>query len=252
MKNFQSLIFLAALIFTVSRVNAQSTDSLSAPKKLIINTSVLDYIGFNRLNTRCYNVGVEFYIKNRNSVYANIGSIYSDGSEGFFQINTKKTTGYRIQLERKHFIGKRKMEEPAILLFWPHILQYNSKASLNTGYYYSFGGSFQTTTTERNGYRIETGGITKTSSLVDKDYTVDRISAALNIKFGYQCIKKSGLVVDFCVGVGLNNVNTKANYPLEDSEVTPNRNDFLWFSRQPFDAQNGISPTILYQLKFGF
>lgn len=222
------LIFI--LLFSIPfSLKSQATDSLET-KKLILTTSVLKYLPVNSLNTGNFNMGASYYLGNNKSVYLNLGYIKSYGpSGGKFEINAIESEGMSLQLEGRHFFNKHKLIEPLILIFWPHIFQYNGQRTTNAGYYFgirSFGKRIHTN---------RSAGIVRTNAL------------GLNIKFGYQCIKESGFTIDHAVGVGGQYISSHSDFTGEDF-VT--QHTFPW--GRPFENGKGFYPSLLYEVNIGW
>ncbi|MEO0075894.1 MAG: hypothetical protein ABIK31_07345 [candidate division WOR-3 bacterium] len=233
---------------------SQSTDSLKA-KQIIITTSLTDYLPTIQLNTGNFNIGTEIYLKNKKSIFANIGVIKSYGqSGGLLGISSISTQGLKIQVEGRHYLNKHKIFEPAILLFWPHIFQYKSQKLQNTGYYVAVNSFYQWTATDRQetvvAY-IDNNPFPNSSHYKQNIYTVNRNVIGLNILFGYQCIKKCGLTVDYSVGLGgqfissssSNRIGTDTNWPNSEKE---------YLSNKLFDKGTGFSPNFIYQVRLGW
>lgn len=246
-------IFIALLLCCIiGRFSAQQ-DSLQF-KKIIINTSVFSYLP-DQLNTGTFNLGSEFYLKNRKSLGLNVGLIRSYGpSGGWFTVSSLSTRGFKIQADGKYFFGKRKVIQPLMLIFWPHILQFKTQEVQNAGYYWGAEVFYQNTITnrrERVVEDIEYSGFFPVTHYRDNFYTVNRSEYAGRLKIGYQCIKRSGLVVDFAIGLGAQyissySINRIANY----TGFAGFQNEWLW--PKLFDTGAGLYPSILYQLKLGW
>ena len=139
-------IFLMTISFSIY---SQTSDTLKA-KRVIITTSLTDYLPTIKLNTGNFNIGSEIYLKDRKSIYANFGLIKSYGQpRGLLSISSLSTQGMKIQIEGRQYLNLHKIFEPAILLFWPHIFQYKSQTLPNTGYYVAIHSSYQWTATKR-------------------------------------------------------------------------------------------------------
>lgn len=221
-------------------------------KRVIFTTSLLEYFP-NKFNSGNLNLGTEIYMGNRKSILLNIGYLHSYGpSNGMIQVSAISTNGYRIQLEGKHFLNHRKLFEPAILVFWPHIFQYKSLDYQNSGYYLSANIFFQQTQTineETVIDYIDDQPFPVTKHYKKNEYETNRILLGTNFKIGYQCIKKSGFTVDYSVGFG-------GKYMKYD---TKNRqsNDSNWADSELKSAwvkfsNAGLFPAISYQLKLGW
>lgn len=236
MKQLKVLVTIILTLFS-SYIYSQPGDSLKTDR-VIITTSLTDYLPTFKLNTGNFNLGSEIYLKNRNSLYANIGLIKSYGhSRGLFNISALRTHGMQLQIEGRHYINRHKLFEPAILLFWPHIFQYKSQPLPNTGYYFALHSSWQWTSTDRQE--------------VQNVYTVDRNAIGLNILFGYQCVKRSGLTIDYSVGLGGQYISSSSTNRIGTDTDWPN-SEKDYFSNRLFDKGKGFSPSFIYQLRFGW
>ena len=233
---------------------SQTEDSLKA-KGIIITTSVLEYLPTIKLNTGNFNIGTEIYLKNGNSLYANFGLIKSYGqSSGLFSISSQSTQGLKIQVEGRHYLNKHKIFEPATLLFWPHIFQYKSQTLQNTGYYVAIHSFYQWTATYRQETvvdYIDNNPFPNSTRYKQNIYSVDRNVYGLNIKFGYQCIKKCGLTVDYAVGLGGQYISSSSKNRLgADTGWPGQQKDYP--SNKLFDKGTGFSLNVLYQVRLGW
>lgn len=231
------IIILITLFFTTISINIYSQNNdTSRFKKVVITTTLSDYIPGLFYQTINFNLGAEIYIKNRKSIWFNLGALKRYQSSGWFfgELYSPYTMGFKAQGEGRYYLNKHKVFEPAVLLFWPHIFQFDSQELENSGYYVAIHSSFN-----RVHYRY--------------DFTCwnkDGISYVntLNIKFGYQCVKKIGLTVDFAIGIGgryiYSNPNSNPNegcldYPYNfwDLFITP---------------RDGFSPNAVFQFRLGW
>ncbi|NOU48151.1 MAG: hypothetical protein HOO86_13970 [Bacteroidales bacterium] len=245
MNNYKKILLVllvAALPFVVV---AQMEHTLKA-RHVILTTSLLEYLPIP-LNSGNFNIGTEFVLKDRKSLYANIGIIrsYSQNAavERWFNIPSISTKGIKLQIEGRHYLGKHKIFEPAVLLFWPHIFQYKTQTQANTGYYVALASMYQYTATERE------EGIDYYNPLYVHEqniYTVYRNAVGLNVKFGYQCIKKYGLVVDYAVGLGGQYISSIS------ANKFGNNDDKDVFLNKPFDEGAGFYPMLTYQIRIGW
>lgn len=251
-KQLATLSTIILMMFS-SMIYSQKIDTLKA-KRVIISTSVLDYLP-SLLNTGNFNIGTEIFLKNRKSLYANLGLIKPYGqSGGIFSVDALSTHGLKIQAEGRHYLNKFKIFEPAILLFWPHIFQYNSQTLENTGYYIAIHPTYQWTATDREETildYIDNNPYPNTFHYKHNIYTVDRNVYSLNIKLGYQCIKKCGLVIDYAVGLGGQFISSSSKNRMGTDNDYPNSDiDFPW--NKLFDKGSGLYPNIIYQLRLGW
>ncbi|MBN4066034.1 hypothetical protein JYT51_01720 [Candidatus Amoebophilus asiaticus] len=224
-------ILTPILLTTFSNLTYSQDNYALAFNRVTIATTVTDFLPTLQLNTANINIGTEIYLKNRKSLVFNLGLVKSYGpSRGWFSISSENTIGLKAQAESRHYLNKHKLFEPAILLFWPHIFQYKTQELENTGYYVAIHSSFQATATDRQETvfdYIDDTPIPGTYHYKQNIYTVDRNVVALNVKFGYQCIKKSGLTVDYAIGLGgqyissssTNRQGTDTNYPNSEKEL---------------------------------
>ena len=245
--------FITLILVTIYNVAlSQNRDSLGV-KKFILTTSVLEYIP-GQLNTGNFNIGSEFYLKKRKAVYINLGIIKSYGPVepqwlNLFNIPSINTIGFRFQAEGKYYLNKHKIFQPAILLFWPHILQFKSQELQNTGYYVAFHSSYQFTNTERKETVIDFIDDTQTHPIYhykQNIYSIDRNALQLHLKIGYQSIKKYGLVVDYAVGFGIEYIYSSANNKFGDNGT------YEFFPKKLFDSGDGFFPSFVYQVRIGW
>jgi hypothetical protein len=236
------LIFILMLFYQLTY--SQSTDSIKF-KRVIISTSLLDYLPSLNLNTRNFNIGSEIYLKNRNSLAINIGLMQTNGKPnpyGFLGGSSLKTQGFKIQVERRRYLNRNKIVEPSIFLFWPHIFQYNTQTLQNSGYYVSAHSFYQYTQTERNETMVD--GFNQ-NIYRNNIYTVDRNALAFNLKLGYQCVKKHGIAIDFGVGLGAQLITSSTRNKLGNASD----GDFGYFL---FDEGTKVMPSFIYQFRLGF
>ncbi|MCX8167232.1 MAG: DUF3575 domain-containing protein, partial [Candidatus Micrarchaeota archaeon] len=129
----------------LSILKAELKDSLKV-NKVIIATSVFDYLPSLNWNTGNFNIGAEMYVGKNKSLSLNIGIIQSYGpSNELLSITSLSTHGWSVQSEIRYYFNKHQIVQPLILLFWPHIFQFNSKILKNTGYYFSVHTGYQFT-----------------------------------------------------------------------------------------------------------
>lgn len=226
-------------------------DSLKA-KKVTINCSVLEVFPTLLLYTSNFNLGTEIYLKKGNSVYLNGGFITSHGkSSGYIGIYALETKGFKIQAEAKHYLGKHKVVQPAMLLFWPHIFQFHSQKLANTGFYVSTHCFFQSTETLREqSFAYDAYGPNKPRVLVDNRYVVSRRVGGLHLKFGYHCIKPSGVSIDYAVGAGAQIINSESGGKSSLGSVWSETQ--TEFGGKLFDSGFAIAPSFVYHLRIGF
>lgn len=250
-----STITTAILIIGYSLSSfSQTADSLHF-SRVIISTSALEYIPSLKLNTGNFNIGSEIFLKKNKSVYINAGVVKSYGpARGYFSIPSQNTKGYRIQFEGRHYLNKHRIFEPAVLLFWPHIFQYKSRALPNTGYYIALHSSFQFTTTERDETvidYIDDKPYLNSIHYKQNVYSVDREVYGLSIKVGYQCVKRCGLTIDYSVGLGgiFISSNSRNRLGADTFDLSTNED---YPSKKLFDEGTGFAPNIVYQVRIGW
>lgn len=246
---FTIFIFLTFSILTYS----QSKDSLKS-KRVIIAISLFDVFP-NNLNAASFNLGTEIYLKNRKSIGLNVGYIKSfEPTGGYFQLSTLSTKGIKLQVEGKQYLNKRKIFIPALFIFWPHIFQFKTQELQNTGYYVAANFSYQNTKTDRAETvvdYIDDIPYPNHTHYKANVYTVDRNAYALNIKFGYNCIKKCGFTLDHVIGLGVQYVSSSSKNRLGTDASWPNSEREL-YAKKLFDHGAAISPSLIYQLKLGW
>ena len=228
------VIGILIIIYGFSFQGYTQQTQLQDSKKTVISTSVLEYIPFFR-NAGNFNIGGERYFSNQKSVYANVGLIKSYGSSyGWLQLPSKSISGFKVQLEGRHYLNRNKIFDPAVLLFWPHIFQYNSQAIENSGYYVALHTDFQLLNIIRDDYYSP------------PEYSVDRTSIGVHFNLGYQSIKSYGLVIDYTIGLG-------AQYITSSFENRIGLNiDKDWPWNKTIDEGSGIYPSIVYQVRIGW
>jgi hypothetical protein len=253
-KYFRYLVII--LIFgknSISFSQDLKIDSLVV-KRVIFSSSLLEYFP-NKFNAGNLNFGAEIYLGNRKSILMNFGYLNSYGSSnGVMQVTAISTSGFRLQLEGKHFLNKRKLFEPAIFVFWPHIFQYNSKNYQNSGYYLSTNLFYQKTLTfneETVLDYIDDQPYPGTSHYKINEYKTYRKLIGLNFKIGYHCIKKSGFIVDYSIGFGGKYMKYDTqNRKSDDSNWVDSELESAWIKFP--NSKSGIFPTVSYQLKLGW
>jgi len=224
---------------------AQKNDSLQY-KRLNISTTITDYLLFSNTNNYNINLGSEFCFKNQKSLAVNFGLIksYESSGGGFASVETMKTHGMKFQIESRHYFRKFKLFEPATMLFWLQIFQYKSQMLQNSGYYIAVHSSYQFTATDREGLNYN-------QILNPEDiYTVNRSVYSLNIKLGYNCIKKCGLTLDYAIGLGAKYINSSSTNSGTNSSWPNKEKDIPW--NKLFNSGSGFYPNIIYQFKIGW
>lgn len=241
--NFLFYYLALTYLLFVSNVASYSQKADSSQcKRIIIKTSLSEYLHSPFLNTANFNIGIEKQLKNRNSIYGNFGIIQSFGTpKGWLTLSSLSTKGFKIQIEKRHYISKHKIFEPAILIFWPHIFQYHSQKLENSGYYYSFHYSYQFTKTQREESLSSYPTISKTNI-----YSVNRNVYRLNFKFGYQCIKGCGLSIDQAIGIGAQFIMSSSQ-----NRHVPNFDEDFPCNKY-FDEGSGLCPSLVYQFALGW
>lgn len=229
-----TILFLAC----TSLLRAQSADS-SDFKRVVVSTNLCDYFPTFLLNTANLNIGSEIYLKNRKSIGLSFGIVQSYGpSGGWLSVSAENTTGYKVQLEGRHYFNRQRIVEPLILIFWPHIFQYKSEKMSNAGYYASIHTFYQSTATERYENNIHPA----------HTYTVNRNLSSVNIKFGYQCIRKSGFTIDYAVGFGAKHISSEAIGLINSQNLSYSKD----LGGKPFDEGEKTVPNVMYQVKIGW
>ncbi len=235
------------ILSTICRVAyGQQADSLQV-KKLVITTSLFDYFP-GKLNSANFNMGAEKMVANYTSVYANVGVIHSYGpiNDTWFQIANRKTSGFRFQLEGRRYLNRHKIFDPAVLLFWPHIFQYKSQSLQNSGYYFALHSSYQQTNTEREESIPDLSLPASDFKYILNDYKVARSVAKIHLKFGYQSIKRYGLVIDYSVGLGGQYISSSSEGKLGSDD------DKDWPWNKKFDDGSGFFLSPVYQVRVGW
>jgi hypothetical protein len=105
--------------------------------------------------------------------------------------------------------------------------------------------SFQSTVTERR-ETVDTYIGNDQFIYWQNYYSVNRDVYALNVKFGYQCIKKGGITVDYAVGLGGQYISSSS----DDVIGRHNGNDIPW--NKPFDRGCKLYPSFIYQVRVGW
>jgi hypothetical protein len=252
MKRFSIQLVFFLAVFSC-HCYSQHGDSLGV-KRFILTTSVLEYFPSIFLNTGNFNIGTEIYLGNSKSVYFGAGLIKSYGPTGdnLIEISALSTTGVKLQLEGRRYLNKRKLFEPAIILFWPHIFQYHTQAVQNSGYYTGFHCFYQYTETVRLQSYLASEISTPYGVIRDyKDnlYTVSRNATSVNLIFGYQCIKRYGLVVDYFVGAGVQFISSHSwNRVDAESQDSGDENELF----KPFNYGNAFAPSLIYKVRVGW
>lgn len=241
MKKRSTCLTIMLLVGSYSLSYAQQADTLLL-KKIVINTSDLEYIP-DRLNAGNFNLGAEMFVANNKTIYANLGILqsYGQSDRNWFQLSSQGTTGFKIQLEGRHYLNRHKIFDPAVLLFWPHIFQYKSQSVQNSGYYFALHAAYQQTNTEReeNIFGPSTGYPYPDYNTIQNDYMVKRSATRMHVKFGYQSIKSYGLVIDYSVGLGGQYISSTAEGKLgSDTEK-----DWPW--NKIFDKGSGFYPSFV-------
>ncbi len=229
----KKLILLFAFAYwtgSTAQTPVNNKDSLTA-KKIIVTTSLTDYIPRVYFQAIRYNIGVEVYLKDRKSIYASLGYIYSNGyKEGFYRAASYGTQGVRLQVEGRYYFQKHKIY-PAALIILPHLLQFSTQKKLNTGYYTGINTFHERSITHRETPHIRT----------PYDETIKK--AGLFSVFGYQCQKKSKLIIDQSIGFGVLILHTKLSngFSVYDRKTSSFQSDFT-----------RVLPELFYNFRIGF
>lgn len=242
-------IFLYGKGFAQERVN----DSVLI-KTRILSTSLFSYIP-NQFNAGKANISYEFTTRKRNSLKLSAAYTYSYGlpNTSYFQIKAEKCKGLGIELERKHYLKRKKLLEPLVLIFWPQLFQFHAEENSISGYYFStsIASSYQ-----RIGMQddfvdyVNDDPYPNAIHYTTERYYVNRMSNALNLKLGYTCIKTTGIVVDFATGVGIQHISSFNN--LNDRFTPNNINEMVNFNKRDLNNGSGFYPSFSYQLNIGF
>jgi hypothetical protein len=223
---------------------SQTNDSLLA-SRLTITTSLFSYLPSPDLNVIKYNIGSEIFLKKRISFYVNVALLKSYRPPStWLSVSSRSTKGIKTELEGRYYLNKHKIFQPAILFFWPHAFQFKSVAAENTGYYIAANTFFQQTRTIRSEFAHANNSATLIYYL--NDYTVERNMLDLNLRIGYQCIRKCGLTIDFAIGFGAQFISS-----FSENKLVPN-NDSDLYSNKNFDNGTGFAPSVVYQLRLGW
>ena len=238
---FLKLFIFFLFVFLQTLSFSQTIDSLRGTKFII--TTLPPFISWDIVPCTNYNIGTEIYIKNRKSLYVNVGYLESGATNDWLSLNQLGTKGVKIQIEGKHYFNKRDLIEPLILAFCPHIFQYKTKNRLNTGYYFALHSTIQQTQTKREEILNE-----YSSNSISNIYKVNRSVFAINGVFGYTCLKKYFLVIDYAVGPGIRLVysNSKNNLGYDNNTLQSSK----YFSR--FDDDLHLGFNLVYQIRIGF
>ncbi|MBI4648789.1 MAG: hypothetical protein HY738_19920 [Bacteroidia bacterium] len=243
------------LLFTF--FNIGFTQESEIARKIIIKTSPLAYLP-DILGSGNFNICTEIYLKNKISLDIDLGYMLSLGpSGGFGQISAKDNKGFKINIESKKYINKYKIIEPVILLIWPMIFQLNSLELQNSGYYFSINTFYQYTQTEREERVLDyISDIPHPNSTYYKFnyYTVNRNRTGLNIKFGYQAIKKCGFILDQAIGLGIQYISSYSNNKFGNDDSNDRYNIPVIFNEmnKKFDSGSDFFPNFVYTLKIGW
>jgi hypothetical protein len=239
-------LVLYILVFSTTLVRSQF-DSLPS-KKISFHTLTSEYLPSWHLEVINFNLGTELLLKKSKAVCINLGYLSNQKSTSgdFFNVGIYSSKGYRVQIEIKHYLKRKKLIEPLMLVFWPHLLQYKSQTLQNSGYYLSGLMSYQYTSSERTETIANEYNSTNQSQFMSSIYNVNRNSVSLIAKAGYQCIKSFGLLIDVSFGFGAQWLDTKTVGKQSDNFSI----EFPW--AKPFDTRQGIFPQVRYQIKLGW
>ncbi|MDQ3046899.1 MAG: DUF3575 domain-containing protein [Bacteroidota bacterium] len=235
-----NFLFLAFIVFLMICNPEFSTaqDSLKS-KRIILKTSLTEHpmLSLNAVNINC---GAEIFLKKNKSVEFNAGYLMSpDRNGGFLTSQLQDTKGFQGQMEVKHYFNRRKIFQPAILIFWPHIFQYKTQNLANAGYYIASGVQFQKSETEREETIADNSAFPGSGDYKKNNYFIERDVYSLHLKLGYQCIKTYGLTIDYAVGLGAQYIKTDESNKISMHE-------------DPMDQMERIYPKLIYQVKLGW
>lgn len=247
------LFIIIILFFSLSHVYAQ-TDSSTRIKKNSFSVALIDQPLSLMYNATNFNLGISRLIGNRVEIHLNGGflkSFKSTTSEvvSFGFPTSTSTKGAVFSFEERYYLGKHKLFEPSILLFWLQLFQYNSVEQENTGYYIAFQQRYQYTNTERRETVldfVDNNPFVNTNHYKTNDYIVLRNQGGGYFKFGYNAIKKSGFTVDYAVGIGITYISSSSENKLG------NNNDKDGRFNKEFDNGFGFFFDLLYSFKIGW
>ncbi|MCC6369882.1 MAG: DUF3575 domain-containing protein [Bacteroidia bacterium] len=200
-------------------------------KKLVLSTSLFEFIPDIKLNTSNYNLGVEFRLSNLVSLSTNFGMVKSVGTpQGFFVIPSIKTEGFKAQVEFRIYHNRLHEKQLRGFHFGPQFV-------------YKF---TQTTREETVLDYVDNNPYPNSQHYKLNTYTVNRFVTKLNLKLGYQFLIRGGLVIDPSLGFGAQYISSKADNRLGNNAA----NDEPW--GKLFDTGSDFYPNLSFQLKAGW
>ncbi len=228
-------LLVLSLLIGFGTLFSQDSSSYSYVR-LPITTTISDYINSPRLNTYNINLGAEFYLSSRKSLAVNLGLIRPYGPSGdiLFGISAESTSGYKLQLEMRHYFNK-------------------GSTNFNSGFYLAAHGFFQNTATIRDefvGIPIENQPWYRSSFTYWNFYIVNRNVSALILKSGFQFIYNSGVTFGVAGGLGVqyisssstNRINSDMSYPHSQTD----------HGNKLFDHGHGFFPRVICQVSLGY
>lgn len=237
----------AVFLLLMARGHILSQPVESPHRRIVPTISVLEYIPEPKLGTINCNAGTEIYMDDRSAFWVNAGYITTVmNPAGYFAVASERTTGFRVQVETRRYLNRHSVCEPAMLLFWPHILQYHTEVLQNSGFYFSPHCSFQLTNTTRTADR----SYFQLAGTGEQTYHVYRKVFVLAAVIGYQCVKAGGFTVDYSVGLGAQMIESQSDPIVPPTDGAHETNDLPW--KKPFDRGAGIFPKFLYNLRLGW
>jgi hypothetical protein len=217
------------IFLSINFLNAQEESSVEKVR-FSVTTSVFETApAIVGLPISIFNLGTDVSINQNYSIAINAGYVYGVGGS-MINFTTDKDNGFRVQGELRRYLNTIKMWEPGVLLFPPHILQYETVNKWNAGYYTGWLTDYQ---------------YTESKYFSGNHFKVYRHAAKLHAIFGYQCFKSYHVVVDFSVGVGIQYIYS------ESPQRTPGFSESGPWGQQ-FHDESGLFPSIGYKLRVGF
>lgn len=251
----KSISILLMFIFLYGKGFAQvrANDSVLI-KTRILSTSLFNYIP-NQFNAGKANLSYELTTQGMNSLKLTGGYIYSYGfpNTSYVQIKSENCSGISVEIERKHYLKRKKLIQPLNLILWPQLFQFHAADSSISGYYFSTSFSTQFARIKMKDDFVDyIDDIPYPNAIhyTTVRYDVDRIAYAFNVKIGYNCIKSNRFTVDYALGLGVQFISSINNL---NPKYTPNDiKEQVNFNTRMFNGSSGLFPSFVYQLNIGF
>jgi hypothetical protein len=221
------------LIFVILILPVLNSAQLDTTVKVLIKTSLLQYLPSLIDNTGAINIEVEKPNKNFSAYSFGASFFYSYGpsqKDLLIPFSQEKTTGMLVSVERRRYFNRHKVFQPLCLIIWPLVFQLHSEKYKHAGLYSAVKFSYK-----QINIKIEQEA-RQNLTLISKH------NPSLVLALGFQSISKRKVVFDQSLAVGLQYSYCKSDKSFDPSIIS------LWY----YERHKNIFPVIEYKIKVGF